>query len=209
MSLFCSLISLQSAPAPTSSSSALWLKESVGISIFMQQPIHVYATYSQLIHGLIINIYTAVGFLSIDCGSSAVSNYTNPLTGMDVIWTPDTTLWPDIGKWSASTTVNPLPIPYYSSMSNESQYASMRYFPTTILNQSKFCYTLPAIAGNYYLIRASFWYGVKSTIYETLVNGKIRFHVIVDNYEGVEIIIDIPQTYPWFEEMYTEAMRHS
>ena len=113
---------------------------------------------------LFINVYTAAGFLSIDCGSSAKSNYTNPLTGMDVIWTPDTTLWPDIGKWSATTTVNPLPIPYYSSMSNESQYASMRYFPTTInskaLNQSKFCYNLPATGGSYYLIHARFWLGV-------------------------------------------------
>ena len=51
---------------------------------------------------LFTNVYTIVGFLSIDCGSSHKSNYTNALTGPDLIWTPDTTLWPDIGKWSAT-----------------------------------------------------------------------------------------------------------
>ena len=151
------------------------------------------------------NVYTAAEFLSIDCGSSDKSTYTNSLTGRGVIWTPDTALWPDIGKWSATTNNVSLPM----IMTDEKQYSTLRYFPTTTsskaFNQSKFCYTLPAIAENYYLIRASFWYGLLSTIYKTLENGIIRFHVIVDNYEGVEIVIGIPQTYPWFEEMYIRA----
>ena len=146
------------------------------------------------------------GFLSIDCGSSDKSTYSNSLTGTGVIWTPDTTLWPDIGKWSVSFYNMSLP----TNMTDEKQYSTLRYFPTTsssskALNHSKFCYTLPAIAHNYYLIRASFWYGLASTRYETRVNDQISFHVIVDNYEGVEIVIGIPQTYPWFEEMYIRA----
>ena len=113
---------------------------------------------------LFINVYTAAEFLSIDCGSSHKSTYTNPLTGTDVIWTPDTTISPDIGKWSATIANVSRP----PNMTDEQQYSTLRYFPTTTsssssskaLNQSKFCYTLPAIAGNYYLIRASFWYGL-------------------------------------------------
>ena len=137
----------------------------------------------------------------MDCGSSANSNYTNSLTGPDIIWTPDTSLWPDIGKWSVSFYNMSLP----TNMTDETQYSTLRYFPTNkALNQSKFCYSLPAIAGNYYLIRASFWYSPLSAIYEYKYD-QIRFHVIVDNYEGVEIVIGIPQTYPWFEEMYIRA----
>ena len=109
-------------------------------------------------------------------------------------------IWPDIGYWSSVDTVNPP-----SAMGDQKQYITLRYFrPNKALNLSKFCYTLPAIAGNYYLIRASFWYSPLSAIYEYKYD-QIRFHVIVDNYEGVEIVIGIPQTYPWFEEMYIRA----
>ena len=110
-------------------------------------------------------------------------------------------IWPDIPNWSAIAPVSPP-----TMLLDQTQYTTLRYFPSNkALKQSKFCYTLPAISGNYYLIRASFWYGVVSTIYETRVSNQIRFHVIVDNYEGVEIVIGIPQTYPWFEEMYIRA----
>ena len=140
--------------------------------------------------------------MSVDCGSSDKSNYTNSLTGPDIIWTPDTTLWPDIEEWSASFDNMNLP----TNMTDEKQYSTLRYFPTNkALNQSKFCYTLRVIADNYYLIRASFWFGPLSMIYETHKDDQIRFHMIVDNYEGVEIVIDIPQKYPWFEEMYVRA----
>ena len=106
--------------------------------------------------------------------------------------------------WSVSTNVN-LP----TNMTDEKQYSTLRYFPTTsssskALNHSKFCYTLPAIAGNYYLIRASFWMGPKE-LYPTRVSWQIRFRVIVDTYEGVEVIINFPQSNPWFEEMYIPA----
>ena len=110
-------------------------------------------------------------------------------------------IWPDIPNWSAIAPVSPP-----TMLLDQTQYTTLRYFPSNkALKQSKFCYTLPAISGNYYLIRASFWYGVVSTIYETRVSNQIRFHVIVDNYEGVEIVIDIPQNFPWFEEMYIPA----
>ena len=137
--------------------------------------------------------------MSIDCGSSALGNYTDPVTRIQ--WAPDAMIWPDIPNWSAIAPVSPP-----TMLLDQTQYTTLRYFPSNkALKQSKFCYTLPAISGNYYLIRASFWYGVVSTIYETRVSNQIRFHVIVDNYEGVEIVIGIPQTYPWFEEMYIRA----
>ena len=140
----------------------------------------------------------APGFLSIDCGSSELGNYTDSVTGIQ--WAPDALIWPDIGKWSAIATVNPP-----SSMTDQKQYSTLRYFPSNkALNQSKFCYTLPASPNNYYLIRASFWNG-PSLIYATRVSGQIRFRVIVDTYEGVEIVINMPQSYPWFEEMYVRA----
>ena len=110
-------------------------------------------------------------------------------------------IWPEIGNWSATASVSPP-----ESMADQTQYATLRYFPTTskALNQSKFCYTLPASPNNYYLIRASFWNG-PSLIYATRVSGQIRFRVIVDSYEGVEIVINVPQSNPWFEEMYIGA----
>ena len=108
-------------------------------------------------------------------------------------------IWPDIGSWSGTANVS-LP----TSLADQTQYGTLRYFPTQqhkALNQSKFCYSLPATAGSYYLIRASFWMGSKE-LYDTLVSGQIRFRVIVDTYEGVEVVINFPQSNPWFEEMY-------
>ena len=138
-----------------------------------------------------------LGFLSIDCGSPAASNYTNPSNTIQ--WAPDAVIWPDIGSWSGTANVS-LP----TSLADQTQYGTLRYFPTQqhkALNQSKFCYSLPATAGSYYLIRASFWMGSKE-LYDTLVSGQIRFRVIVDTYEGVEVVINFPQSNPWFEEMY-------
>ena len=93
-------------------------------------------------------------------------------------------------------------------MADQRQYSTLRYFPSNnkALNQSKFCYNLAATAGNFYLIRASFWYGSSTALGTTRSSGTIRFHVIVDTYEGVEIAINLPQTYPWFEEMYIRAL---
>ena len=143
-------------------------------------------------------VWFVLGFLSIDCGTSAASNYTNPSNTIQ--WAPDTVIWPEIGSWSATANVS-LP----TSLTDQTQYGTLRYFPTNrALNQSKFCYTLPALAGNYYLIRASFWLGQK-LLYPTRVSGQITFRVIVDSYEGVEIVINVPQSNPWFEEMYIPA----
>ena len=147
----------------------------------------------------------SLGFLSIDCGSLATAKYVNPSTAIQ--WQPDAVLWPEIGNWSATARVGSP-----ASTADQTQYATLRYFPTTTsssssskaLNQSKFCYTLPATAGNYYLIRASFWLGQK-LLYPTRVSGQITFRVIVDSYEGVEIVINVPQSNPWFEEMYIPA----
>ena len=138
------------------------------------------------------------GFLSIDCGSPDATNYTDPST--QIQWKSDAARWPDIGNWSASAVVSPP-----ASMADQKQYTTLRYFPQNkVLNHSKFCYNLPATAGSYYLIRATFWLGL-SPLYETRASGQIRFHMIVDTYEGVEIVINIPQSYPWFEEMYVRA----
>ena len=94
-------------------------------------------------------------------------------------------------------------------MADQKQYTTLRYFPQNkVLNHSKFCYNLPATAGSYYLIRATFWLGL-SPLYETRASGQIRFHMIVDTYEGVEIVIDLPQLNPWFEEMYVRALTGS
>ena len=138
------------------------------------------------------------GFLSIDCGSPDATNYTDPST--QIQWTPDASLWADIGGWSATAVVSPP-----TSMKDQKQYTTLRYFPQNkVLNHSKFCYNLPAVEGSYYLIRATFWLGLTS-LYKTHVSGQIRFRVIVDTYEGVEVIINFPQSNPWFEEMYIPA----
>ena len=127
-------------------------------------------------------------FLSIDCGTSSLRNYTDPTSRIQ--WVPDNAIWPDIGKWSAVSAVINLP----SGMSDQVQYSTYRYFPSTTsykaLNQSKFCYTLPAISDKYN---------------PTVMSGTIQFHVIVDTYDGVEIVITLPQANPWFEEMYVRA----
>ena len=114
-------------------------------------------------------------------------------------WAPDALIWPDIRNWSSTAQVSPP-----TTMADQRQYSTLRYFPSNnkALNQSKFCYNLAATAGNFYLIRASFWYGSSTALGTTRSSGTIRFHVIVDTYEGVEIAINLPQTYPWFEEMY-------
>jgi hypothetical protein len=139
------------------------------------------------------------GFLSIDCGTSRIQNYTDPSTG--IVWTPDITIWPNIRDWS-TTTAAAIGLP--TDMPDQVQYSSFRSFPSVTsskaLNQSKFCYNLPAAANNYYLVRASFWYDPAAAS-----AGQIRFRVIVDTYPSVEIVIDLPQKNPWFEEMYVRA----
>ena len=136
--------------------------------------------------------------MSIDCGSTDTANYIDPST--QIQWTPDASLWADIGGWSATAVVSPP-----TSMKDQKQYTTLRYFPQhKALNQSKFCYNLPAVEGSYYLIRATFWLGLTS-LYKTHVSGQIRFRVIVDTYEGVEVVINLGQSNPWFEEMYVRA----
>ena len=140
----------------------------------------------------------APGFLSIDCGSSELGNYTDSVSKIQ--WAPDAMIWPDIGNWASISTVSPP-----GKLPDQKQYTSLRYFPLRkALEKSKFCYTLPAIAANYDLIRASFWMGPKE-LYPTRIRWQIRFRVIVDTYEGIEVIINFPQRNPWFEEMFIPA----
>ena len=93
-----------------------------------------------------------------------------------------------VEHWSA--TIDNVNLP--TNMTDEKQYSTLRYLPRQVLlHPARHCRQLlldPCCI---------------------LVRPSVRFHVIVDNYEGVEIVIDIPQKYPWFEEMYIEAMRHS
>ena len=145
-----------------------------------------------------------LGFWSIDCGSSSDRRYTDPSTG--IVWTPDAVIWPKIGYWSGIVRVKAP-----TNTTNQIQYSTLRYFrPTRVMDRSKFYYSLPAVGGSYYLIRASFWYGLPEASSAALYRkSPIRFRVIVDAYQGVEVMIELPQTEPWFEEMYVRAQSGS
>ena len=148
-----------------------------------------------------------VGFLSIDCGSSQTTNYTDAL---GIEWAPDNAIWPEISGWSLTSTVTP-PV---GDTTGGDKYKTLRYFPSadaSTLKQSKFCYTLPATGDAYYLIRATFWYGTSATttLYDTRVPGSISFRVMVDTYTGTWITIALPQSSPLTEEMYIRAQSGS
>ena len=151
--------------------------------------------------------YFYVGFLSIDCGSSQTTNYVDAL---GIEWTPDTAIWPDMSRWSLTSDITPPA----EDTSGGAKYQTLRYFPPadkSMLNQTKFCYTLPAVGNVYYLIRATFWYGTSATttLYGTRVPGVISFRVMVDTYTGAQITITLPQTSPRTEEMYIRAQNGS
>ena len=151
--------------------------------------------------------YFYVGFLSIDCGSSQTTNYVDAL---GIEWTPDTTIWPDISSWSLTSAITPPT----GNTSGGAKYQTMRYFPPaskSTPNQTKFCYTLPVTGNDYYLVRATFWYGTSgtTTLYGTRVPGIISFRVMVDTYTGAQIDITLPQTSPQTEEMYIRAQNGS
>jgi hypothetical protein len=151
------------------------------------------------------------GFLSIDCGSSRTSNYTDAL---GIEWAPDALLWPDIGGWSKTADVSP---PSGDTTGGE-KYETLRYFPQPVPNAttsptsaSKFCYVLPATEDRYYLIRATFWYGTSAatTLYGTHEPGIISFRMIVDTYAGALINVTLPQSTPLTEEMYVRVQSGS
>ena len=148
-----------------------------------------------------------VGFVSIDCGSSQTANYTDAL---GIEWAPDATIWPDIGSWSFTSDITP---PGNNTSGGGVRYQTLRYFPPSsksTLNQTKFCYTLPATGDGYYLVRATFWYGTSNKmLYSTRVPGVISFRVVVDTYTGAKINITLPQTSPQTEEMYVRAQSGS
>ena len=136
---------------------------------------------------------------------------------MGILWAPDSALWPDIDRWSSTSEVSP---PEGEETNGVAQYQTLRYFPPTnastsdtssTLNQTKFCYTLPAQAAGYYLIRSTFWYGssATTTLYATRLPGIISFRMIVDTYSGYQINISIPQTSPLAHEMYIQALNGS
>ncbi len=83
-----------------------------------------------------------VGFISIDCGSTA--NFTDPVTSIQ--WVPDAG-YISIGANFQNVALNGL---------TDITLSTLRYFPTY---RRKFCYTLPATLNNTYLIRAQFHYG--------------------------------------------------
>lgn len=137
--------------------------------------------------------------MSYDCGSSQSSNYLDP-DGSGITWTPDGLKWPGLEAVSSTSSVTGL-------TSSVSPYLlTMRYFPTRAMNATKFCYSLQVSEGNYYLVRAVFWSGGGVTLpYKTLRNGIVRFSVIVDTYVVQEIVITLPQSDAWIEEMYVRA----
>ena len=140
--------------------------------------------------------------MSIDCGSSQTTSYKDTL---GVEWAPDVSIWPDIDRLTSTANVTP------PAADSSTKYQTLRYFlpPTasmpTRMNPTKFCYTLPAIGdAQYYLIRASFWYGTapNTTLYETRTPGFIGFRMVVDTSLGAHINITLPQSSPYIEEMY-------
>ena len=148
------------------------------------------------------------GFLSIDVGSTETSNYTDPTTG--IVWTPDTILWPQIAEWSTTSILGP---PSDNS-ADQKQYQSFRYFKppqksTGIPSPTKFCYSLPAQANKYYLIRVSFWCSTNLTSASTRVGGALSFYIIIDSYVGPRIDILLPQTSAYVEEYYVQALNGS
>jgi len=83
-----------------------------------------------------------VGFISIDCGSTA--NFTDPVTNIE--WVPDAG-YISVGANFQNVALNGL---------TDITLSTLRYFPTY---RRKFCYTLPATLNTTYLIRAQFHYG--------------------------------------------------
>ncbi|PHT45929.1 hypothetical protein CQW23_15087 [Capsicum baccatum] len=87
------------------------------------------------------------GFISIDCGISAGSNYTDIITGLSYT--------SDVGYVSGG--VNKSISPIYQTNALERQFLTLTSFPIGTKN----CYTLTPAQGKFgkYLIRASFLYG--------------------------------------------------
>jgi hypothetical protein len=83
-----------------------------------------------------------VGFISIDCGSTA--NFTDPVTNIQ--WVPHAG-YIGVGANFQNVALNGL---------TDVTLSTLRYFPTY---RRKFCYTLPATLNTTYLIRAQFHYG--------------------------------------------------
>jgi hypothetical protein len=110
----------------------------------------------------------------------------------------------------------------------DEKYKTLRYFPATTTTSAnatstsatsssttfptKFCYVLPAIGEQFYLVRATFWYGSTSTtttLYGTREPDTVSFRMIVDTYAGAQINVRLPQGAPLTEEMYVRAQRGS
>jgi hypothetical protein len=137
----------------------------------------------------------SAGFLSIDVGSAATQNYTDAATG--IVWTPDVLLWPELAEWSTTFTVGPIAPEFLDQI----QYQSFRFFnstnPNPNPNPSKFCYSLPAHAGKYYLLRVTFWCGSKLA---TAPNSLASFRVVIDSYVGPQLNFSLPMTAGSVEE---------
>ena len=156
---------------------------------------------------------STAGFLSIDIGSAETTNYTDTATG--ILWTPDLGLWPDIADWSTTyTSLAPPPSSSSSDVSQAKHYQSFRYFkppgePARSPSPAKFCYSLPAQANKYYLIRVSFWCSSNLASALTRVPGVLSFYILIDTYVGPQINISLPQTFAVVEEFYVQALDRS
>ena len=147
-------------------------------------------------------------FLSIDVGTTETANYTDPTTG--IVWTPDTILWPQLADWSTTSTLGPPS----ADFADQKQYQSFRYFkPPPALagspSPSKLCYSLPAQANKYYLIRVFLWCGTNLASASTRVPGVLSFHIIIDSYVGPQIDVSLPQKNLSVEEFYVQALNGS
>lgn len=84
------------------------------------------------------------GFISIDCGVTEA--YTDPVTGIN--WLPDANF---TGVGTNVDAVAGAP-----STAGSSELLTLRFFKE---NRKKFCYELPVLSDQTYMIAATFWYG--------------------------------------------------
>ncbi|MCO5586668.1 hypothetical protein L7F22_040610 [Adiantum nelumboides] len=146
--------------------------------------------FASLIERWLMNIFA--GFLSIDCGSDSAS------TDIDGIeWVPDTNLI-NVGT------------PRSVSGGSNSLLATMRLFDG---NQSKYCYSLTnsaVEAGAFFLIRIGIWAGVTPPYApKDAADRLIKFKMIVDANEWLDVSIPYGTTDWWSFDMYTRAQRPS
>ncbi|KAH7427993.1 hypothetical protein KP509_10G070600 [Ceratopteris richardii] len=131
------------------------------------------------------------GFLSVECGSSATSDYVD---SDGIVWVSDTQLMKE-GK--------PLPV----TGGSDYVLSTLRLFDG---NQSKYCYVLSNSAvtkGACFLVRASIWAGITPPYTPRAPDGIFRFNLIVDGDLWKTVAITYGNTTWYAYEIYIRAQR--